>query len=141
MKRSTTRTYGLYPWTPDYGYRYVHAASRLHFEDVEPLGKVFELLGDAPPDREDEWILIRYDDQTYKVRPELFSPLTAPSRRLPFGFGDPVRERNGPNGQPPRRGIIADILWDTVRDRPRYRLWIGKRRGELTYEVEELEAD
>lgn len=135
------RTYGLYPWTPAYGYRYVHPASRLHFEDAEPLGKVFEFLAEAPPDDEGGWLLLRYDDQTYKVRPDLYSPLTGPSSRLPFGFGDPVRERTGPAGQPPRRGIIADILWDTVRDRPRYTLWLGKRRGDKTYEVDELVAD
>ena len=131
-------TYGLYPWTPDYGYRYVHPASRVLFEDCEPLGKVFERLGDAPPDADGDWLLLRYDDATFKVRPELFSELHGPARRLPFGFGDPVRERAGEDGQPPRSGTIAEIRWDTATDRPRYTLWLGKRRHARSYSADEL---
>ncbi len=133
--------YGLYPWSPEYGYRYVHPASRLLFEDIEPLGKVFELLGPAPPDQHGDWLLLRYDDATFKVRPDLFSELGGRSRHLPFGFGDPVRERAGEAGQAPRRGIVGAILWDTVADRPRYTLWLGKRRGERLYAADELVAD
>lgn len=134
-------TYGLYPWTPDYGYRYVHPASRLHFEDIEPLGKVFERLSEDP-DADDEggWLLLRYDDATYKVRPELFTPLTGARARLPFGFGDPVRERVGPNGTAPRRGTIGAIHWDAAADAPRYTLWLGKRRSDQVYAAQELEA-
>jgi hypothetical protein len=134
-------TYGLYPWTPDYGYRYVHPASRLLFEDVEPINKVFERLGDAPPDRDGEWLLLRYDDATFKVRPDLFSELGGRARHLPFGFGETVRERVGPDGQPPRRGTIAGIVWHSATDRPRYTLWLGKRRGDRTYEADELVAE
>lgn len=130
--------YGLYPWTPDYGYRYVHPASRREFEDVEPLGKVFERLGDAPPDRDGDWLLLRYDDATFKVRPDLFSELAGPTRRLPYHFGDPVRERTGEGGQPPRQGTIAGIFWDAVADRPRYTLWLGKRRHDRIYAADEL---
>ena len=132
--------YGLYPWTPGYGYRYVHPASRVLFEDVEPLGKVFERLGDAPSDDGGEWLLLRYDDATFKVRPELFSELYGPGRRLPFGFGDPVRERVGEDGQLPRRGTIAEIFWDATLDRPRYTLWLGKRRHARLYAADELAA-
>ncbi len=132
--------YGLYPWTPAFGYRYVHPASRSQFEDIEPLDKIFERLGDAPPDRDGEWLLLRYDDYTFKVRPELFSELHGPGRRLPFGFGDPVRERVGEAGQPPRRGTIAGIFWDAAADRPSYTLWLGKRRHDRRYAVEELMA-
>ncbi len=133
-------TYGLYPWTPDYGYRYVHPASRVQFEDVEPLGKVFERLGDAQPDADGDWLLLRYDDATFKVRPELFSELAGASRRLPFTFGDPVQERVGEPGRLPRRGTIGGIFWDTAADRPRYLLWLGKRRHDQLYAAEELTA-
>jgi hypothetical protein len=134
-------TYGLYPWTPDFGYRYVHPASRVLFEDVEPLDKVFELLGTAPADQDGEWLLLRYDDATFKVRPDLFNELGGRSRHLPFGFGDPVRERVGEGGQAPRRGLVAAIIWDGPADRPRYTLWLGKRRGVRVYAADELMAD
>ncbi len=134
-------TYGLYPWTPDYGYRYVHPASRLLFEDVEPINKVFERLGDAPPDRDGEWLLLRYDDATFKVRPDLFSELGGRARHLPFGFGETVRERLGEAGQPPRRGTIAGIFWNPTTDRPRYTLWLGKRRNDRVYDPDELVAE
>ena len=132
--------YGLYPWTPDYGYRYIHPASRREFEDAEPLDKVFERLGDAPADAGGEWLLLRYDDATFKVRPELFAELAGGARHLPFGFGDPVRERAGEGGQPPRAGTIAGIFWDAAADRPRYTLWLGKRRHDRPYAADELTA-
>ena len=134
--------YGLYPWTPAYGYRYVHPASRLIFEDVEPLDKVFERLGDAPSDAGGEWLLLRYDDHTFKVRPDLFSEFHGPSRRLPFGFGDLVHEAPtaADPGQPARRGTIGGIFWDAAADRPVYTLWLGKRRHDRRYAAAELVA-
>jgi hypothetical protein len=67
--------------------------------------------------------------------------LTGRARHLPFGFGDPVRERVGEGAQPPRVGTIAGIFWDAAADRPRYTLWLGKRRHDRLYGVEELTAN
>lgn len=131
--------YGLYPWTPAYGYRYVHPASRLLFEDVEPVDKVFELLGEAPPDADGDWLLLRHEDATFKVRPDLFSELTGPGRRLAFGFGEPVREREVAAGQTaPRHGVVGSIRWVAAQDAPRYTVWFGRRRSEREYSAHEL---
>jgi hypothetical protein len=66
MRRQPLR-FGLYPWFPEHGFTFIHPANRRDFEDIQPAGKVFELLETA-----NGWLLLRYQDRQYKVKPELF---------------------------------------------------------------------
>ncbi|WP_400190157.1 DUF6960 family protein [Hymenobacter sp. B81] len=121
--------YGLYGWTPDYGYAYVHPANRRSFEWLEPLGKVFEKIGE-----DDEWLTLRYDEQQFLVRRDLFHPL----RRPPFGFGDAVEAVHLQPGQPRVRGVVSDIFWDERADRARYQVVVRKKKLPQVYEADEL---
>ncbi|MEJ7658167.1 MAG: hypothetical protein WKG07_00330 [Hymenobacter sp.] len=87
MPRPRPVVFGLYAWSPEYGYRYLHPANRRSFELLEPVGKVFEKVSDL--DDDSEWITLRYDEQQFLVRGELFKELY---NKPPFGFGDLVEE-------------------------------------------------
>ncbi|WP_394340468.1 DUF6960 family protein [Hymenobacter oligotrophus] len=123
--------FGLYGWTPAYGYTYVHPANRRTFEWVEPVNKVFEKIRE-----DDEWITLRYDEQQYLVRPELFRPI----RRPPFGFGDAVEAVAMEPGQPRLRGVVSDIFWDESRDQARYQIVVRKKKVPQVFEADELRA-
>ncbi|KAA9327034.1 hypothetical protein F0P96_17480 [Hymenobacter busanensis] len=121
--------YGLYGWSPAYGYSYIHPANRRSFEWVEPLDKVFEKIGE-----DEEWITLRYDERNYLVRPELFRPIDRP----PFGFGDAVETVNWEPGQPRLRGVVSDIFWDESAHRARYQMVVRKKKVPQVYEADEL---
>jgi hypothetical protein len=123
--------YGLYGWTPDYGYSYLHPANRRSFEWVDPLDKVFEKIAE-----DEEWITLRYDEKQYLVRPELFRPIQRP----PFGFGDAVEAVDLEPGQPRVRGLVSDIMWDERHDRARYQVVARKKKVPRVYEADELRA-
>jgi hypothetical protein len=130
MPRPKPVRYGLYPWTPEYGLRYIHPANRRSFEWLEPLGKVFEKI-----DETDEWILLRYDEQQFKVSPELFTEL---HQKPPFSFGDLVEESNPEPGRPAHHGLISDVFWDESADRARFQLVEKKRKLKRIFEAEDL---
>ena len=122
--------YGLYPWTPAYGLRYIHPANRRSFEWLEPLGKVFEKI-----DETEDWILLRYDEQQFKVSGELFTEL---HRKPEFSFGDVVEEVSPGPGRPAHHGLISDVFWDEGQDRARFQLVEKKRKLKRIFEAEEL---
>ncbi|GGF24894.1 hypothetical protein GCM10011383_40570 [Hymenobacter cavernae] len=122
--------YGLYPWTPEYGLRYIHPANRRSFEWLEPLGKVFEKI-----DETDDWILLRYDEQQFKVSPELFTEL---HKKPPFSFGDVVQEVSPEPGCPAHHGLISDVFWDEGADKARFQLVEKKRKVKRVFEADEL---
>ena len=124
--------YGLYGWTPAYGYRYVHPANRRTFEWLEPVGKLFERI-----DETSDWLLLRYDEQQFKVSPELFKEL---SGRPPFSFGDLVEEVNPPAGQAPHHGLISDVYWNESRDEATYQIVEKKRKLPRIFQAGELKV-
>lgn len=130
MPRPKPVVYGLYGWTPAYGYRYIHPANRRTFEWLEPVGKLFEKI-----DETDEWLLLRYDEQQFKVSPELFKELY---NRPAFSFGDLVEEVNPPAGRAAHRGLISDVFWDEATDRATYQLVERKRKVRQVFEADEL---
>ncbi|WP_133257208.1 DUF6960 family protein [Hymenobacter edaphi] len=121
--------YGLYGWSPAYGYSYLHPANRRSFEWVEPLDKLFEKISE-----DEDWITLRYDERNYLVRPDLFRPVGRP----PFGFGDAVEAVDLEPGQPRLRGVVSDIMWDERQDRPRYQIVVRKKKVPRVFEADEL---
>ncbi|MCB2411212.1 DUF6960 family protein [Hymenobacter lucidus] len=130
MARPKPVVYGLYPWTPDYGFRYIHPANRRTFEWLEPMGKLFEKI-----DETEDWILLRYDEQQFKVSGELFTELTD---KPPFSFGDLVEETAPEPGRPAHHGLISDVYWDEAQHRARFQLVEKKRKIKRIFEAEEL---
>ena len=127
MPRPKPVVFGLYGWTPDYGYRYIHPANRRSFEWLEPLGKVFEKI-----DETDDWIIIRYDEQQFFVSPELFKELY---QKPPFSFGDTVRT----TAPPAHQGLISDVFFDERTDEYRFQVVEKKRKVQRVFEAEELQ--
>ncbi|GAB2793198.1 hypothetical protein GCM10027175_34940 [Hymenobacter latericoloratus] len=122
--------YGLYPWTTEYGFSYVHPANRRSFEWLEPLGKVFEKI-----DETDDWISLRYDEQQFKVSRELFRELYV---KPPFSFGDVVGEVQPEPGRAPHQGLISDVFYDEGADTFRFQLVERKRKVKRIFEADEL---
>jgi hypothetical protein len=133
MPRPRPLVYGLYAWSPDYGYSYLHPANRRSFEILEPVGKVFEKISDL--DDDSDWITLRYDEQQFLVRGELFKELY---NKPPFGFGDLVEEIAPAPANPAHRGQISDILWSESRDRATFQLVERKRKLPRLFEADEL---
>jgi hypothetical protein len=130
LPRPKPVVFGLYAWTPDYGLRYIHPANRRTFEWLEPTGKLFEKI-----DETDDWILLRYDEQQFKVSGELFTELTD---KPPFSFGDLVEEIHPLPGELPHRGLVSDVYWDEARHRASYQLVERKRKLKRIFQAEEL---
>ena len=127
--------FGLYPWTPEFGFRYVHPANRRSFEYLEPVGKLFEKISE---DEEGEWITVRYDEQQFLVRPELFKEI---HHRPTFSFGDAVVEKTPPPGRYRHFGLVSDVFWDEATDTATYQIVERKRKLPQMFRREELRAD
>ncbi|SHJ62949.1 hypothetical protein SAMN02745146_3579 [Hymenobacter daecheongensis DSM 21074] len=130
MPRPKPVVFGLYAWTPDYGFRYIHPANRRTFEWLEPTGKLFEKI-----DETDDWILLRYDEQQFKVSAELFTEL--PDKPA-FSFGDLVEEAQPEPGRKPHQGLISDVFWDEARHQARFQIVEKKRKLKRIFEATEL---
>ena len=128
MRRQPLR-FGLYNWFPEHGYTYVHPANRRDFEDIQPAGKVFELLESA-----NGWLLLRYQDRQYKVKPELFVEIDRP----PLRYGDWVRVQNQPE-IPNYPAEVNDVLWNEREGKAYYALVLRKRKLPGIFGEEDLE--
>lgn len=118
--------FGLYSWFPGYGYSHIHPANRREFEGLEPHNKVFEKIGEL-----NDWLLLRYADEEFKVRPDLFVSIP----KLPFTFGEWVKPANQPAGPVAE---IMDIYWSVSEDVAFFSLRQGKRKLEGVYRQEHL---
>ena len=134
MPRPAPLIHGLYAWLAAYGYRYLHPANRRSFELLEPVGKVFERIS-ATDEAESEWITLRYDEQQFLVRPDLFKELY---QKPAFSFGDLVEEVRAPAGRPPHRGLVSDVFWDERRDEASFQIVERKRKLPRVFEAGEL---
>ncbi|WP_157541543.1 DUF6960 family protein [Hymenobacter aerophilus] len=126
MPRPKPVVFGLYGWTPEYGYSYIHPANRRSFEWLEPLGKVFEKI-----DETDDWIILRYDEQQFYVSAELFKELY---RKPAFSFGDTVKT----SAPPAHQGLISDVYFDERADAFQFQLVEKKRKVQRVFEADEL---
>ncbi|CAN5919502.1 hypothetical protein BH24BAC1_BH24BAC1_07620 [soil metagenome] len=128
MKR-TPNQFGRYPWFPEHGYSYVHPAYRQEFESIEPHDKVFEKHEES-----EDWLLLRYQSQQFKVKPELYTPI----QPLPFTFGDQVRLRGVAPvfAAPPAE--ITDIIWDPKTHQPFFQIRQGRKKLNQFYRADEL---
>jgi hypothetical protein len=133
MPRPRPVVFGLYAWSPDYGYSYLHPANRRSFEWLQPVGKVFEKVSDL--DDDSDWITLRYDEQQFLVRGDLFKELY---NKPPFGFGDLVEEVHPPAGRPAHQGLISDIFWSESQDRATFQVVERKRKLPQVFEGEQL---
>ena len=127
--------FGLYGWSSEYGFRYIHPANRRAFELLEPVGKLFEKIAE---DDEGEWITIRYDEQQFLVRPELFKEIYHKPR---FSFGDSVEEVTPTPGQYRHFGLISDVFWDEATDTATFQIVERKRKLPTVFTAAELRAD
>lgn len=140
MSRPAPLVHGLYAWLPAFGYGYIHPANRRSFELLEPVGKVFEKISAATTaadaaDAAADWLTLRYDEQQFLVRPDLFKELY---QKPAFSFGDLVEEAPAPAGQPAHRGLISDVYWDERRATATFQLVERKRKVSRVFEVHEL---
>lgn len=127
--------FGLYGWSPDYGFRYIHPANRRAFELLEPVGKLFEKIAE---DEEGEWITLRYDEQQFLVRPELFKEIY---HKPAFSFGDAVEEITPQPGQYRHFGHVSDVFWNEATDTATYQIVERKRKLPRVFAASELRAD
>lgn len=132
MPRPQSLVHGLYGWTPAYGYRYVHPANRRSFELLEPVGKLFERVSE---DEENEWLTLRYDEQQFLVRPELFKEIAC---KPPFSFGDEVEEVTPAPGQYRHFGLVSDVFWDEATDTATFQIVERKRKVPRVFRADEL---
>ena len=124
--------FGLYGWSPEYGFRYIHPANRRAFELLEPVGKLFEKIAE---DDEGDWMTIRYDEQQFLVRPELFKEI---HHKPTFSFGDAVEEVRAPAGRYRHFGLISDVFWDEATDTATYQMVERKRKLPQLFRADEL---
>src|SRR5215217_7693815 len=113
------RVWGLYPW---HGQSEAERAL-VHPEDFErlkllwPYCKVLERLGE---DSEGGFIVLRYGQSTFRVRPELFQPVSPPA----FDIGGEVCLRKDAE----RTGVIVAIYWHYKQARPFFLIRLGTKR-------------
>jgi hypothetical protein len=117
MRRQPLR-FGLYPWFPEHGLTFIHPANRRDFEDIQPGNKVFELLEAA-----NGWLLLRYQDRQYKVKPDLFTEIDQP----PLRYGDWVKVLNMPE-LPNLPAEVNDVVWNEREGRAYFALVQRKRK-------------
>lgn len=121
--------WGLYPWhgQSESERRLVHPEDLERLKILWPYCKVLERLGEAA---ERGFILLRYAESTFRVRPDLFQPVPPPA----FDFGGEVRLRKDPE----RTGVIDAIYWHYQQAQPFFLLRLGKKRSLNRYQAEEL---
>ena len=110
----------------------MHPANRRSFELLEPVGKLFERVSE---DEENEWLTLRYDEQQFLVRPELFKEI---ARKPPFSFGDEVEEVTPAPGQYRHFGLVSDVFWDEATDTATFQIVERKRKVPRVFRADEL---
>ncbi|PTL77712.1 hypothetical protein [Vitiosangium sp. GDMCC 1.1324] len=123
------REWGLYPWhgQSEAERRLVHPEDLERLKFLWPYCKVLERLGYA---EEPGFIVLRYGESTFRVRPDLFQPVSPPA----FDFGEEVRLRKDPE----RLGVIVAIHWHYEQGRPYFLIRCDRRRTSKRYQAEEL---
>ena len=119
-------TWGLCPWWPGGPEDQIHPADRERFRALFPYGRVFQAMG-----QEEAYLVLRYGEESYRVRPQLFRPVPA----LAFAVGARVRLKK----RPERAATVRDIIWHFKEGRPMYFLKVGGKRVGSRRWAEDLE--
>lgn len=118
-----TSQWGLYPWFEERGANLVHPDDLDDFRKLMPYGKVFFCQS------KNEFLVLRYQNSHYRVRPQLFSEVPAPE----FTFGQLVHVRE--TGDPAQ---IDEIHWHHQRAKPIFFVTFGGRRNKKRFWADDL---
>jgi hypothetical protein len=118
--------WGLYPWFEEHGEEFVHPADVANFRQLSPYGKVFQRISADEP-----YIILRYGDRHFRVKPDLFQSVPAPS----FGFGQQVSLKSGGKTI---QGKISDIQWHHKDTKPFFHVSLECRPLKKRYWADDL---
>ena len=118
------RYFAVCNWFPEHGAHLVADGDRSAFAAMNPAGKVFQCVG-----TDDEWLVTRYGDDTYRVKPDVMKLVPAPA----FEIGQAVSAKGAP-------GVVSDITWHFKDAVPIYFLTFEGKRSSRRYSETELVA-
>lgn len=118
-------SWGVYNWFEEDGEEFIQQQSRDGFRKLKPVGKLFQCIG-----IDGEYIEILYNNQKFKVKPDLFKPTTHPI----FLFGEKVCIKSKEVV-----GIICDINWHSKESREMYFIEVNGKKKSSRYFSEELQ--
>jgi hypothetical protein len=114
----------LYPWFEDDGFHMIHPDDLARFLKRHSNGLVFECSEDL-----EGYVLLRYADDTYRVKPDLMQSIAAPQ----YSFGQKlVVIRND------RIGDVCDIHWHFKHRQPHYYLKVDGKKHKTRYVAADL---
>lgn len=99
--------WGTYAWFVEYGTEMIHEDDRSRFEKLQPYGKLFKRKINN-----EMYIELVYRDESYRVRPTLFTLRPTPK----FDFMDEIRVV----GKEDFTGVIHDINWHNKLEKEIY---------------------
>lgn len=120
--------WGIYRWFIEYGKEKIHEDDFEYFQKNINNSCVVECI-----DTIDDFIVIKYNDRTYKVKGNLTVELPEPK----FKFGDVVIYKN--NKDVVVKGIIADVMWHTAEKKNYYFLLVGGKKKSRRYFDNDIE--
>lgn len=123
-----TGRWGLCQWFEEHGTDIVHPDDLEAFRRFLPNGKVFQCLC-----QEGDYLVLRYGDLRFRVRPLLFKPVPVPSTKI----GDRVRIRSNGEVLP---AVITGMAWHFQRSEPYYSVTVnGKERSKRYWQSDFVE--
>ncbi len=125
MMENIIGKWGLYPWFNEDGEDMIDDNDVESFKRLIPYGKVFYCESES-----DGYIILRYAEKTYKVKPKLFYEVEPPK----FTFHEEVIICNKNE-----RGVIMEIQWHHGKSQEFYFLNIRGKRKNSRYFSNELE--
>lgn len=119
-------SWGLYPWFADGTEdKLIHIEDIDKFNKLQPYGKVFQCV-----DIESRYLVLVYRDKRYRVLPDAYRKIPAPS----FVFGQQVKDAS----KPERLGKIHDIRWHSKQNKPFYHIVVNEKLRSKRYYASDL---
>lgn len=123
-----TNKYGIYRWFIE------DKKEKIHEEDFEKFQKnINNVCVVQCIDKIDDFLIIKYNDNVYRVKGELALELPKPK----FKFGDLVIHKNKEDKI--IKGVIADIMWHDCKKSNYYFLLVDGKKKSRRYFNNELE--
>jgi len=117
-------TWGLYKWFKEDGEHLIFPSDLERFMKFQAKSILFYCI-----DEDDQYITIKYKDETFRVKPELYKQVPTPK----FKYGDKVKMIENPEIE----AIIDNILWHYDRNEPMYFIVVnGKRKSKRYWETD-----